>query len=279
MVKQVYVPPPRCPGTDQLTGNLALFRDQLETAEAALMASLPPRPDRSWTGSYRPVPEADLETSIPWPPDPVKPISAFAVFEAEIEPGCAGSKFDSPQWHRLPEAQKDANRARAEALRREAWAEFERICAAREQGVIYRKEGFEHFQGHLGKDVTFWDALAKWDAFTEQQRRDWQVCAMDAFANEQRRQREVWELRDLSPEEKEEAQSPLPQGGRKWGESVEEWKTRRAREKRLIPEGDLSIQRFYQRLAETTIPSWGHHLSWDKDYPRWWEPGSSESEK
>ncbi len=195
LVRRVNVRPPRKPEERLRPDYLEQYREQLEAVEDAFVASLPPQSDTSWMGIRRVVPDTDYKISAPWPPDHRKQVAAFTVFEEDIEPGCAGSTFDSPEWYRLPEAQKDAYRARAEALRREAWAEFEKACAARVPGEIHRRQGFEHFQLALGAGVTFQEALTKWEAFTEMQRRDWEGSAWCAFEEQRRRQ---WHL---SPEE------------------------------------------------------------------------------
>ncbi|KAK4104494.1 hypothetical protein N658DRAFT_521147 [Parathielavia hyrcaniae] len=57
-------------------------------------------------------------------------------------------------WAARAEDQKDVYRARAEAKRREAWAEFEKNCPART----------------LNQPIGFWEVLARWEALTDEQR-------------------------------------------------------------------------------------------------------------
>ncbi len=241
LVQPAFARRPRDPA-DRLPDHLESYLKQLEAVEDAFMANAPPRPDTAWKGASRPVPDSDRNAPGPWPSHHDKRTGAFRLFEQDAEPGCCGSTLDSPEWYCLPEDQKAVYRARAEALRRKAWAEFEMACAARGppvSGSICRNSGFEHFRLGPGADEEFQEVLRRWEAFTEAQRRGWEMRASHAFCEAQTREREMWEMRDLRPEEKEEAQAPPPRG-RKRFESVEAWKARRAMERRPAAERGLS---------------------------------------
>lgn len=268
LVQRTHSRPPREPVDSLIPEGLEGFCAQLKAAEDAVLANFPTQSDTSWLGSYRPVPAADSKISVSWPPNHRKPISAFDAFRQDIETGCSGNTLDSPEWHRLREARKDEYRARADAIRREAWAEFEKASAARAPGEIHRKQGFELFHVALGTSVTFQEALTKWDAFTEIQRRDWEVCALGAFAEEQRRRQDEWEMRDLSPEEREDCQAPPLRGRRKY-ETVAQWKTRRAQENAIIAEGGPEAEKLVQNLAY--VPPWWPPSTRGK-YPEWFNP-------
>jgi hypothetical protein len=251
-----FARPPRDPA-DRLPDHLERFREQLEAAEDAFRAAWPPRPDPSWKGVARPVPDADRNAPGPWPPGGVERTGAFRLFEQDAEPGCCGFTIDSPEWHCLPEDQKAAYRARAEARRREAWAEFETACAARgppAPGSVPPSSGFEHFRLGPGADVEFAEVLRRWEAFSKRQRSEWETRAWSAVREEAwTREREMWEMRDLGPEEKEEAQAPSPRGRKRY-ESVEAWKARRAMERRAEAEGARSVQDVARNLAASSIP-------------------------
>ncbi len=255
LVQPTFGRPPRDPA-DRLPDHLESYREQLEAVEDAFMATLRHRSDTAWKGAYRPVPDGDRNAPGPWPSDHDERTGAFRLFEQDAEPGCCGSTLNSPEWYCLPEDQKAVYRARAEALRCKAWVEFEMACAAKgppAPGSIRRNSGFEHFRLGPGLDEEFQEVLGRWEAFTEAQRRGWEMSALHAFGEAQTRKREMWEMRDLRPEEKQEAQAPPPQGRKRY-ESVEAWKARRAMERRPAAGREAqSVQDLAQNLAVSSI--------------------------
>ncbi len=177
--------PPREPADSLIPEELEGFRAQLEAA-----GNFPPQLDTSWMGNYRRVPAADYKISAAWPPNHGNRSAPSTLSSRTSSPAAPATRSTRRSGIDSPKPESTSTALRAEALRREAWAEFEKASAARVPGEIHRKQGFELFHVALGTSVTFQEALTRWDTFTERQRRDWEVCALDAFGEEQSRRQD-----------------------------------------------------------------------------------------
>jgi hypothetical protein len=139
--------------------------DAMRANEAAMLAFLDHQTrggPQQRLGTYQPPSDSDLYGSDPWP-DFNRGRGAFRVFQDDLEP-CS---YDSASgWRSLPKDQKAVYRTRAEALRREAWAQFEISCAARgpaRPGSARLTTGFECFRDRLGTAVGFQEVLTRWE--------------------------------------------------------------------------------------------------------------------
>ena len=169
--------------------NLREYQRQLSAIEAANKARLFATRvadgglyDDSWMGACQPVSKADLHGSGPWP-ESAERRGAYRFFQDDLEPGHWSPEHS---WQILPEDQKAVYRARADALRREAWAEFEMKCVAWgpwTPGSVRCISGFEYFRDSLEAEADFREALRRWEAFTEEERRVWENSARRAWGD------------------------------------------------------------------------------------------------
>ncbi|KAK3311649.1 uncharacterized protein B0T15DRAFT_389398 [Chaetomium strumarium] len=143
-----------------------------------------------------PVPSrVDLVGSGPWPDTyGYGGVGGFQLFQQDT--GSPDFACDAaPGWAALPEDQKEAYRARAELLRREAWADYELRLAYDDAGLLglaYPNpnlapplSGFEVFRNELvagDGGLGFWEVLAWWEALSHEQRTSYEVRAWEVRA-------------------------------------------------------------------------------------------------
>ncbi|KAL2023285.1 hypothetical protein VTK56DRAFT_3023 [Thermocarpiscus australiensis] len=171
---------------------------------------IPPAvPPSLLASSSHPPSRTDLMGSGPWPIMDM-PTGGFYVFLQDT--GLSGFSV-GPGWAALPKDQKEAYRARAEARRREAWANFESrlarkaaessapplpqpapaqpaILLPRFPGPVYPScdpvlplSGFELFRDELvagDGGLGFWEVLERWEALTDEQRAPYDIRAWEA---------------------------------------------------------------------------------------------------
>ena len=144
----------------------------------------------------------DLFGAGPWP-DTHPPLGALDLFSSEAPPFLSGFAVHQPGWSSLPEPHKDAYRARAEAARRAAWAEFEAALARtppaeRLQNYLWSRQallplhvltrvvtGFELFRQDVGEagagqvlPVEYWEVVRGWEGLSAEQRRGYDERAL-----------------------------------------------------------------------------------------------------
>lgn len=243
------VPPMPDPGDDSPAARDARSQNSLRDYQMQLLAleeqnkarlraareEARPAVNLAWTGMYPgPLSDADLFGARPWPHGE-RGTGAFRVFQGDgLPPGSCDSES---AWHALREDQKAVYRARAEALRREAWAEVERSRAAGDPtapkpfGFLTR--GFEAFHDSLGAGVGFEEALRGWDGLTAGERAGWRMAASRA-ENEASNARvaawhEAWKAGDRA-------------GGRRRYEDIADRMARRDLEKAAARGGAPTVQ-------------------------------------
>lgn len=141
---------------------------------------------------YRPLPNApfqpnppgvphpsvtDRHGSSPWPSS-YRSVGAFYLFHEDTGfSGLDAANRAVPLWAMLLESERDAYRARAEAKRREAWADYETRLARKDVNAnpASRPSAFELFRneqvaGSNGGGVAFGELVARWEALTPAQR-------------------------------------------------------------------------------------------------------------
>jgi hypothetical protein len=119
----------------------------------------------------------DYGGSSPWPASS-RSVGAFYLFHEDT--GFSGPDSACravPLWAMLLENQRDAYRARAEAKRREAWADYETRLARKDANPnpAFPPSAFELFRneqvaGIDGGGVGFGEVVARWEALTPAQR-------------------------------------------------------------------------------------------------------------
>jgi len=232
---------------------LALEEQNKARLRAAREKDHPPV-NLAWTGmNHSPLSDADLFGAGPWPHGE-RGTGAFRVFQRDgLRPGSCDSRS---AWHALGEDQKAVHRARAEALRREAWAEVERSRAAGDPtapkpfGSL--TEGFEAFHDNLGAGVRFEEALRGWDGLTAGERTGWAWAA-------NRAEREAREARKAAWYDAWKA-GERP-GGRRRYEDIAEWRAKRDLERAAARGGAPTVQDAVSRpsgggpVGEEAIPS------------------------
>ena len=143
----------------------------------------------------------DLFGAGPWP-DTHPPVGALDLFSNEAPASLSGFAVHQPGWSSLPESHKDAYRARAEAARRAAWAEFEAALthtppAVRLQNFMWSRQallpphvltrvvtGFELFRQDVGAaeagqvPVEYWEVVRRWEGLSAEQRRGYDERAL-----------------------------------------------------------------------------------------------------
>ncbi|KAK4233231.1 hypothetical protein C8A03DRAFT_39079 [Achaetomium macrosporum] len=146
----------------------------------------PPVPRGILGPGDQPPSRTDMVGSGLWPPTHAA-VSGFQVFRQDTDPSSFAYTL-APDWAALPEDQKEAYRARAEALRREAWAEYERTLACKAAGLPLPPASsmlsdFEVFRDDLvagDGGLGFWEVLARWEALTDEQRQPYKIRASQA---------------------------------------------------------------------------------------------------
>ncbi|KAL2131403.1 hypothetical protein VTI74DRAFT_5159 [Chaetomium olivicolor] len=151
----------------------------------------------------------DRVGSGPWPVTYAS-VGGFQLFQQDTGLSGYSGYSVAPAWAALPEDQKEAYRARAEARRREAWADFESRLArkdaglpappppqpapapsasflARFPGLVYPNpnpvlplSAFGVFRDELvagDGGLSFGEVLARWEALTDEQRTPYEIRA------------------------------------------------------------------------------------------------------